>query len=155
MKLIFLDIDGVLNDHRPYAGGFNRIENHLADRLQRVLESTDARLVISSAWRYMVHQGSMLQSGFRNLLYSHGIDGGRMVGITGLDRSTESECRGELISEWIAGNVFEPLTYVVVDDLDLGITACGHPFVQTDGKVGMTESDAARLVAILSDGATK
>jgi hypothetical protein len=37
----------------------------------------------------------------------------------------------------------------VVDDLDLGIREAGHPFVQTDGAVGLTVADAERLVELL------
>ncbi len=40
-------------------------------------------------------------------------------------------------------------TYAVVDDLDLGISEAGHPFVQTDGTAGLHEEDAARLVDLL------
>jgi hypothetical protein len=54
MKVIFLDIDGVLNTSKnrnprklPYV-----VERRLVNRLKRVLAKTRAKVVISSTWRY-------------------------------------------------------------------------------------------------------
>ncbi|QEL19261.1 HAD domain-containing protein [Limnoglobus roseus] len=57
--------------------------------------------------------------------------------------------RGRQIADWLAANK-HPVRYAVVDDLDLGITAAGHPLVQTDGHVGLTDADAEELVSVLS-----
>lgn len=148
MKLIFLDIDGVLNDHSMVIG-YCRIEQRLAQLFQSSLEATDAQFVVSSAWRYMVHSGSMTLGGFRNLFWSHGIDGARLAGITAKDTNAEQDCRGELIAQWIAENVHEPLSYVVIDDLDLGISKSGHPFIQTESNVGLTMRQALEVNDIL------
>ena len=54
MKVIFLDIDGVLNSDQtsnprklPYI-----VDRKLLARFKRVLERTGAKVVLSSAWRY-------------------------------------------------------------------------------------------------------
>lgn len=54
MKIIFLDIDGVLNSHRtpnprklPYI-----VDRKLVARFKRVLKRTGAKVVLSSTWRY-------------------------------------------------------------------------------------------------------
>jgi hypothetical protein len=58
--------------------------------------------------------------------------------------------RGQQISDWLAGYTVPVLSYLAVDDLDLGITAAGHPLVLTDGMVGLTEADAARAIELLN-----
>ena len=54
MKLIFLDIDGVLNSRNtPNPRDFPYIvDEELLARLRRLLERTGASVVLSSTWRY-------------------------------------------------------------------------------------------------------
>jgi HAD domain in Swiss Army Knife RNA repair proteins len=54
MKVIFLDIDGVLNaDQTPNPRKFPYIvDRKLLTRFKRVLERTRAKVVLSSTWRY-------------------------------------------------------------------------------------------------------
>ena len=63
--------------------------------------------------------------------------------------------RGQQISDWLDGTVLGREPYAVLDDLDLGITANGHPFVKTDGSVGLTQQDAKRLREMLLPEATR
>lgn len=168
MKILFLDIDGVLNTHEPLDPDVmcGQIHPDKVARLNRVLRETDARVVLSSAWRYIVHRGEMNLMGFEWLLRSHGVLADRLVGITRTDTmeratykgepGTWLPCaneRGQQITDWLAvslGTVgVEVARYAVVDDLDLGITAAGHTFVRTDGTVGLTDADAAGLVGLL------
>jgi hypothetical protein len=75
-----------------------------------------------------------------------------LYGSRKLSQIPEPNERGEQIREWVRSHqAFErerfdldagPPRYAVVDDLDLGITAAGHPFVQTDGRVGLTVGGA-------------
>jgi hypothetical protein len=52
-KIIFLDLDGVLNvysqGHDEYGSIFHQ---HLVDNLKRVIDETGAKIVISSTWRF-------------------------------------------------------------------------------------------------------
>jgi hypothetical protein len=52
MKIIFLDIDGVLHvisqGHDEYGGIFHP---HLVDNLKYIIDQTDAKIVITSSWR--------------------------------------------------------------------------------------------------------
>lgn len=168
---LFLDIDGVLNAHEfDPAVMCGQIHPDKVARLNRVLRETGARIVLSSAWRYLVHRGEMNLMGFEWLLRSHGVLADRLVGVTRPDTLTRSVYRGEpgtwpvcdergaQIADWIAGFT-EP--YAVVDDgghredgtwTDLGITAAGHPAVITDGKVGLTDRDADALITLLTPG---
>ena len=53
--------------------------------------------------------------------------------------------RGYQIQEWLDRHP-EVTKYVVVDDMDLCINECGHPFVQTEGYLGLTEKDGDRII---------
>lgn len=53
MKVIFLDIDGVLNVCYPEHDEYGRIFHpNFVDNLKRVIDETGAKIVISSTWRY-------------------------------------------------------------------------------------------------------
>jgi hypothetical protein len=161
--IVFLDIDGVLNDHRddPVARS-GWIHRDKAARLNRILQAADARVVVTSAWRYFIHRGEMDLAGFEWLLRSHGVMPGRLRGVTRADtmvrvesgrnpeRRPLSDERGEQIREWLAINTAAGPPYVVIDDMDSGIVAAGHPFVRTIGSIGLTDDDADRAIAILS-----
>ena len=164
--VLFLDVDGCLNRHEPICDHVvsGVIRHDLVDALNFVLEPTDAQIVLSSAWRYLVHREEMNVAGLSWLLRSHGIYN-RLVGITRADTMkvaatkvvwtadlwksfpTENE-RGQQITDWLREHDHRS-RYAVVDDLDLGIRAAGHPFVQTDGSRGITENDAYELIRLL------
>lgn len=170
MKLIFLDIDGVLNAHEPLdadvlCATFHRDKVAL---LNGVLRATGAKIVLSSAWRYIVHRGEATLDGMDWLLRSHGVISGRLFGVTPIDTMMpwlkkgtfdgepshwpkENE-RGKQITDWLTADYAPPCSrHVVIDDLDLGISAAGHPFVQTDGKVGLTAADAEKVLKLLGN----
>lgn len=156
MKLLFLDIDGCLNTHSwDQDAKSSTLDRDKVERLNYVLNETGARIVVSSAWRYMVHGGAMTLGGFDYLLRTHGVIADAVVGITRMDTMIDKEApkpdeRGEQISDWLMNdNRWSGHPYAVIDDLDAGITAAGHPFVQCDGKVGMTDADAERLIELL------
>lgn len=162
--LIFLDVDGVLNAHEfdPECG-CGQIHREKVDRLNRILRATGARVVLSSAWRYLIHRDEMNLMGMEWLLRSHGLLAGRLRGITRMDTKVArrdyngtpsswaiTDERGEQIREWLAINTAVEPPYVVIDDLDLGISEAGHPFVQTDGAVGLTDADADAAIEMLA-----
>ena len=73
---LFLDIDGVLNGHEwdDEAKSCN-IRRECVARLNRVVASTGCKIVISSAWRYMIHCQQMSLTGFWYMLRTHGLQG--------------------------------------------------------------------------------
>lgn len=48
MKIIFLDIDGVLN----YENSKSKVEEEKVKLLKEIVGRTDAEIVLSSDWRY-------------------------------------------------------------------------------------------------------
>ena len=129
MKVIFLDIDGVLNKKG------RTINIDLLNILKYILEKTNAKIVISSSWR--LGRMDKLLSTFEE----HGIKE-RVIGTTSLfcDQNRESEIRDWVIRHENISN------WVVIDDLNLKITS--DKFVHI--KSGITKENAANIISILN-----
>lgn len=161
MKILFLDIDGVLNDHGQMMNLYCGIHPDKVERLNTIINATNCYIVISSAWRYMILGGDMTIRGFEHMLVSHGVNCcQRIIGHTPSDNDVDT--RGKQITEWI-NNGLPPIMaqfktahfkYVVVDDLNkeigIQISEAGHPLVQTNGDIGLTDSDVERIISILN-----
>lgn len=158
LSLIFLDIDGVLNAHegdvkRP-EGQYNRIHHDKMLLLNHIIHATQAQVIISSAWRYMIHGKAMTKHGFEYMLISHGFEGA-VLDYLMKDNYNDWQwggggdaTRGLLIEK--AFDYYKPNTYVVIDDLDLDISDRHVPFVQTDGSIGLTMDDVKTAIAYLT-----
>jgi hypothetical protein len=156
--ILFLDIDGVLNDHRKWASKYSPIlfENvvHLNTILGRVPE---VRIVLSSAWRYVFNTVPTIET----LLMCHGCDCcGRVLGATCSDeeinagpmpafddperwRSLGLTWRADQIERFVEQH--NPEEFVVLDDLPLQVPN----LVQTLPNVGLTAADAITAISIL------
>ena len=172
MKVLFLDIDGVLNGHEwdDDAQSCN-VRRECVKHLNRVIKETGCRIVLSSAWRYMVHGGAMSLKGFGYMLRTHGLlaecgSSRLIVGLTRKDdgsvdpKDLKSDERARQIRDWLewwnedpqmrAAVGLDAVTrFAAVDDEDHGFGEYGVPAVITDGKRGMTEADAEKLIEIL------
>jgi len=84
MNLLFLDIDGVLNDHQDLGNGYSGISKAGRECFNMIMDHCpDVQVVISSAWRYHVHNGEMSTKGLEELLLTHGLKvKDRIYGIT-------------------------------------------------------------------------
>ena len=135
MKTIFLDIDGVLNNHTPLNNGYCGIDRERAILFNGLLY--DSELVISSAWRYLVLNKYMTILGFENLLLTHGLKcHNKVKNITRQDRYI-GEPREEQIKDYIILHKIKD--YVVLDDLDLKI----DNFYKVNN--GLTEEDIKNI----------
>lgn len=162
MKVIFLDIDGVLNvigqGRDEYGQGFHR---HLVENFEYVIRETAAKIVISSTWRFSGL--SVMQSMWkdRNLP-------GEVIGVTpdcanlGENGLWETKERGYEIKQWL-DNHPEVDRFVIIDD-DSDMLVEQHPyFVQTKdnydhfGSVegyGLTKECADMAIQILNPKAS-
>lgn len=135
IKVLFLDVDGVLNTYRDWDTlspdlDIRRLNRILVDRLLGVVEQTACKLVLSSTWRF--DEGSV---GF---LKQMKLD---IYSCTG----NAQNFRGFEIEEWLSNNL-EVERYVIVDD-DSDMLERQLPyFVQTDPEHGLTETVAYRIV---------
>jgi len=168
MKLIFLDIDGVLNPvhymnamYKLWKASFNEIKSHdeygqlffyhNCDALKKIVDETGAKIVISSTWR-MGGESKM------KALWKHRNLAGEIIGITPTEmavvESGEAEfydmvCRGMEIAHWIKHNNFNG-NYVIIDDTKDMLKEQEQFFVVTNSFVGLTFKDADKAIGILN-----
>lgn len=103
MKVIFLDIDGVLNSERSFIGGQHRstepqyadmsyqerfahctIDQVACDLVNRLLKDFDAYIVVSSSHRNNFREGPTKLGALKDYMTSLGINGERVIGYTPL-----------------------------------------------------------------------
>lgn len=145
MKVIFLDIDGVLNKFTGHQEPL--IGAQQAALLNSIVVATDAKLVISSTWRNMIYEGHFDRHGFAYMLRTHGINAD-VIGVT--PRNEESDGRGWQIRGWLAGKYDDIERWIVIDDNPdkLMLTM---PLVQPRSDTGLTEECAALAIEMLQE----
>lgn len=145
MKLIFLDVDGVLNMHG--SGGLFTLNKKRLRLLEKIVKETGAEVVVSSTWRnYPDHMKKLMRC-----LNYRGI---KVSGITkrlGLASDGERYYRGHEIQDYL-DNHPEIENYVILDDDSDMLDSQLRHFVQTDGTIGLTETLAYRATYILNNG---
>lgn len=141
MKVLFLDIDGVLNSVKTCVanGGYPMELHHTAafdwhaiKLLQRLCDSEGVQVVLSSAWR--------INHAFADV--------GKAFGLPIIDR-TPSLCgpRGAEIADWLTKHP-EVVHYAIIDDDSDMLPDQMRCFVQTSGFEGMTWADYQKLCAM-------
>lgn len=157
MKLIFLDIDGVLNSHQDVSEyGINTINRTKVAFLNQIIRETgdDTQIVLSTAWRYMIHGGAMTLSGFRYMLQTYGL--ATSVALHGYTVSDEEIAeRGDQIMAYLAKLPESPEAWIVLDDASETIAPslydrCGDHWLAIDGNLGLTDDDVAEAVEALN-----
>ena len=150
--VLFLDMDGVLNEEAPESfdrlAMSSRVLPHLVAELNLVLARAPwARIVVSSSWRYMIHGGAMTVQGFEYMLRTHGcavVD--KVIDVTPKDESIP--LRGDQILAWLDAHPVEH--WAAVDDTDCSsMQKLGDRFVKTNPTEGLTFDDGVRLSALL------
>lgn len=149
-KILFLDIDGVLNvitkDYDEYGGIFHP---HFVANLKDICDKTSCKLVITSTWRFM---------GLERLsqMWSHRELPGKIIGRTPLLDTK----RGEEIKHWLENSPNTVDKYCIIDD-DTDFLPEQMPyFVKTSGNMdhtdfvdlgyGLTKECAQQVIKILS-----
>lgn len=155
-KILFLDVDGVLNsvESCKFYGTFERLDPRGVVALQRIIDTTGAKLVISSTWR--LFRGL---DGMREVLQHAGLRA-EVVGITpdlverrnvrgGMDSGWfAARPRREEIAAWLAQHPEVTAWCALDDDPDAGPLNLVH----TDDRVGLTEANADAAIALLTRG---
>lgn len=151
-KIIFLDIDGVLNPH-----DFNEVAQSSSicrgcvAHFNRLIEETGAKVVLSSAWRYMIYGSAMDFKGFEYLLRTHGVTSKlEIISVTCRDELLPA--REEQVRHWLRVNAhrFPDPDFVILDDMAFGFREAGLPLVQTDSKTGLTAANAEEAIRLLT-----
>jgi hypothetical protein len=147
MKILFLDVDGVLNNakttQRFYCRGcrFISVDPELLDLFKKILDATDAKIVVSSTWRLdeesMTHLEKMM---------------GRKMSSKIIGQTPSLHFRKDEINRWFANNKNITVeSFVVLDDArDQGLQDFGENFVQTNEYEGLTEELVDKCIKILN-----
>jgi len=150
VKILFLDVDGVLNgEHYGYGG----VDDSLLFLLKTIIDETGCKIVLSTTWR-------LNQSARATLLHFMKARADINVEdiIIGDTPSLKGKKRAFEIESFLQSDEFQrhyvATTWCAVDDLPL---AQQHPtfmeehFIRTNYRTGITPKDAVRAVAILNE----
>lgn len=139
-KVLFLDIDGVLNNAASMSEGVHIIPEKCL-MVRDICWRTGAKVVISSTWR-VGRSLDELQQIFRLM----GL-GGLIVDITPWHKTGP---RGDEIDHWLKDNT-KTKQYAIVDDDGDMLEKQMPYFVKTEGIVGLTTFERDKLIDILVD----
>ena len=168
MKILFLDIDGVINSDE-YANEYHKyklglqgyhiwVDPKAVERVRRLCEETGAKIILSSSWR-----SYRLDVTLEDLKRYDGLEP-LLPYLVGVTPAYMSRCRGReidnLFEEWshhiemgLIDKQYEnePIErYAIVDDDNDMLEKQLDHFVQTDWKYGITDDDVNKLKTILS-----
>jgi len=145
MKVLFLDIDGVLNKLQPQRNGYCGFDPMCVENLNYVLLSVpDLQIVISSSWRYMIVPRVMTLEGFEFMLLSAGVCcRSRVVGST--IRDEEVPERADQVRHWL-NNHTDVTQHLALDDMDWDFGSRKVVSLRTDSHKGLTEQEAEQII---------
>lgn len=136
MKVIFLDVDGVLNTASLlYHYGIHYIDEDLVDLFSTIVEKTGAEIVLSSTWRLKEGDRGMVSSALAR----------RGMEIHGATPRIHNAPRAEEIKKWLSERPEVDRYAILDDDLAAGI-GMENNFFPTDFEIGLEERTAARIV---------
>lgn len=159
MKIVFLDIDGVLNNWGQaiedpdwdFLGGLSELSRGIitrdsvgwcqsnVDALRMILDETFAHVVISSLWRKFHSIDE-----FRKFFRVFGLPD-VVVDCTG---SVDNGFRGNEVNLWLQNPRFTVERHVILDDeRDFHPD---QPLIKIDGQFGLTKEHARKAIEILN-----
>lgn len=164
MKIIFLDIDGVLNVYgSPYCGDRDEFgdlfHKNFEENLKQIVEKTNCKIVISSSWR---------MSGLSEMqrMWNHRNLAGEIIDVTpdctqlvdeGMSEFYDEVERGHEIQYWLDTNKWD--SYCIIDDDNDMLSSQKNNFVRTANNnehidhvegYGLTKECAERVIKILN-----
>jgi len=163
-KVIFLDIDGVMNSqkwfiksHKKYKYYCNQYhwDKMAVNRLNHIIYKTDAKIVISSTWRY----GKSVE--WFNWLFNQIKLNGLVIGMTKRFHHYKFEVpRGVEIKQYYSDHYNHPsyfedvpsrlYSYVILDDFEDMLYEQRNNFIRTDDRFGLTDDLVPKIISILN-----
>jgi hypothetical protein len=134
-KVLFLDVDGVLNNVKTKERilGYIGVDAKLANLFTRWHRHKKVPVVLSSTWRLSPEMHPFL----------------KMNGIEWFDVTPKlNSCRGLEIAHWL--NAHQEIThYAILDDTDDMMPGQKKNFVHVSGLIGLTRMDLQQVNEIL------
>ena len=175
MKIIFLDIDGVLNSENWFGYRLYCVKNNMVNilmnfvdtddrnikhkltmlddraiaNLNRIIEETGCKVVLSSSWRSSIESENIFT---QNLLKLKGFKYEFYDVTPRLWFSDFSIRRGEEIKFWLdkESEKHEIESFVILDDDSDMLPEQMNNFIHVDGQVGLTDRDVLTAIEILN-----
>lgn len=162
MKVIFLDVDGVLNsnfwveDNQKEISEDTLIEKEKVELLRQIVCETGASIVMHSGWRFWFDENLKPKrkeaKQFLTILQNHEL---KIFSVT-QDFATEeirktkkfSLVKAKEILAWIEMHP-EIEKWLVIDDLDLNNGEVERHQLKTDSTIGLTEEDVEIAIKML------
>ena len=161
MKTIFLDIDGVVNSdlwdkseqksHKTFPE--NQFDPKLILLLNKILEETSAKIVLTSTWRLKYNLIFM-----KELFLKVGIKGEIIDYTPNLKQGNNYVVRGNEILKWCKDNeskldskVFDYTNFAIIDDNSDMLFWQAKYFFQTDIHCGLTPSIVKSVIRQLKN----
>ena len=151
-KIIFLDIDGVLNtEHyqgllqyqgKPWQDEYGAFFDPKAvKQLKRIIDATDADIVVESSWKYLGLDAMKELWKVRNLP-------GTIIDIT---PSLLGKNKGVEIASWLSKYAKQDIRYVIIDDEYVILDSQLPHFILTNPYEGITEEQVNRAISMLNE----
>ena len=151
-KIIFLDFDGVLNtEHyqgllqyqgKPWQDEYGEFFDPKAvKQLKRIIDATDADIVVESSWKYLGLDAMKELWEVRNLP-------GTIIDIT---PSLLGKNKGVEIASWLSKYAKQDIRYVIIDDEYVILDSQLSHFILTNPYEGITEEQANRAISMLNE----
>lgn len=149
MKLLFLDIDEVLNSMKQrqegrWDDGTRTLDPHALKRLERIMVETGCAVVLTSVWRKR-ETLSTTQLNFRKKGLPLELTQ-RFIGSTSVLH--ENRCRGREIDLWLKALGGDP-TFVILDDSS-DMDPHMHRLVYVNGQVGLQDKDVEKVLELFT-----
>jgi len=149
-KVLFLDIDGVLNSEEWYISLLNnKIEPIFPDKhinpkqvtlVNKIINQTNATVILSSSWRIFRSVEEM------NILLKRK---GATFLITDLTPILSTGCRGDEIALWIEKSANSIESFCILDD-DSDMSNLSSNLIQTSWQFGITEKHVNLAIKMLN-----
>lgn len=169
-KIIFLDIDGVLATPEYLKDGQWALNPEKQKLLGEILAKTDAKIVLSSSWRYSTLEKTKEHMESEGFLFNDKLIGVTIRAYQYLKRETGihlSIPRGVEIKQWIDTHIHsdngrnwerkklgKDFTYVILDDDYDMLLEHKDNFIRTNSEIGLTDDDVMGAVVILNKTCT-
>lgn len=150
-KILFLDFDGVLNtEHyqgllqyqgKPWQDEYGAFFDPKAvKQLKRIIDATDADIVVESSWKYLGLDAMKELWKVRNLP-------GTIIDIT---PSLLGKNKGVEIASWLSKYAKQDIRYVIIDDEYVILDSQLPHFILSNPYEGITEEQANRVISMLN-----
>jgi hypothetical protein len=137
MKVVFLDIDGVLNDAITTMDLLDdKPKKEHLDCLKVIVDATDAKIILSSTWRLFPSARNDVKNALRN------------VGLEFIDKTKELKDRASEIQEWLSRHP-EVEKFVILDDEEISGKFPDN-LVQTTFYRGLLPEHVEKAIKILN-----